>query len=166
MTKKYIDKYFGENWEDIQRVVQSNSSKCITVNITDISSEIYLICIEKKDKIHNLPGFIRILASNIYRWEKSSFNKSNKILSNEIIINELTIRTEDPEKDNYQNRLYCLEKFKMNAKPHELRFFDIFVNKNIRTIRSVAKEVGVSTRGAAVMIQDFKSKIQSYERKD
>ena len=165
MTKKQIDNYFTENWIEIQKAIKSNSTKCVTANVTDISSEIYLICIEKAEKIQNIAGFIRILASNIYRWKDSKFNQSNKILANEINIqlhNEVEILTID---EQMQNRFFCLEKYKNEAKQHELIFYDIFVNKKITTVRGISKEINITQHAASVMIREFKQKIKNHERK-
>lgn len=165
MTKQDIDIYFQTNFKDIQEVVRRNSCKQFTANITDITSDIYFICLEKKDTIKNLAGFIRIVASNINRWEKSSHNKQNRSIANEIQLKDIEIEDEKDDKDEIiQNRMYYLEKYRITAEPHELIFFNIFVNRNIRTIRALSKEVGLSHRGARTMINDFKTKIQNYER--
>jgi ribosomal protein S13 len=167
LTKAEIDNYFNQNWHDIQAVVKRNSAKQITRNPSDITSDIYMVCLEKKDTIQNLAGFIRIVASNIHRWERSSHNKQNKAIANDIEIKDIEIQEEKSDLDEViQNRLFYLEKYKLAADPHELIFFDIFVNRNIRTIRALSKEVGLSHRGARTMINDFKQKIQNYERQE
>ena len=167
MTKAEIDRYFQENWRDIQNVVKNNASKCATKNTTDITSDIYLICMDKKETINNLPAYIRILASNIYRWNVSSFNRKNRSTANEIEYNGIeVIEEKDREDELMQSRLFYIEKYRLEAEPHELIFFDIFVNKNIRTVRGLSKEVGVTHRGAMKLIKDFKSKIQNYERQE
>lgn len=164
MTKQEIDKYFQANWNDIQNVVKNNATKCATKNTTDISSDIYLICVEKAERIENLPGFIRILASNLYRWERSSFNAENRVIAHNEMI-EATYSIDSDDEDVIQERLFMLEKYRLNAEPHELIFYDIYVNRNIRSVRKISKAIGVSGHGARVLVKDFKQKIKGYERK-
>lgn len=165
MTKYEIDKYFKDNWNEIQHVVKSNSKKCKTKNITDITTEIYLICIEKADKIKTLPGFIRIVASNIYRWSNSDFNKKNRVLVNDYNLIDTYIEDYNKDDEKYQNRLYALEMYKNNANKIEQRFLEVYINKEIRTIRPLEKHLGLTRRGAIIMIKDFKLKMKEYERK-
>ena len=165
MTKKEIDDYFTANWKDIQKAIKTNAPKCATVNHTDISSDIYLICVEKADRINNLSGFIRILASNIYRWESSPFNRINRIESN-TMTNFDTYIDEPTECDEmHQSRLYALQAYQMNALPHELIFYDLYINKGVRSVRGLEKHLNTTFRGAQMLIKDFKLKIKEYERK-
>jgi hypothetical protein len=165
LTKNDIDSYFTSNWKEIQIVVKQNAPKCATKNPTDITSDIYLICVEKSSKIKSLAGFIRILASNIYRWQKSDFNINNKIFANEIEFNT-TYDDNDIEDEIFQNRLFALEKYKLNAKTHEKIFLETYIDKNIRTVRGIEQELGVSFHGAYTLIKDFKLKIKEYERQE
>jgi len=164
LTKKEIDKYFQDNWQEIQNVVKNNATKCATKNAMDISSDIYLVCVEKADRIKNLPGFIRILASNLYRWERSSFNAENRIIAHNEIIEATYSKDEDVE-DVIQERLFMIEKYKLNAEPHELIFFDMYVNREIRSVRKISKVLNISGHGARVLVKDFKQKIKGYEGK-
>ena len=166
MTKEQVDTYFIENWQSIKSAIKDNAPKCATKNSTDISSDIYLICIEKAAKIENISGFIRILASNIYRWERSSFNEENRIQSNTTEFP--TMYTEDnSEADEVnQNRLYALEMYRRNAEPHELRFYDVYMNKGITSVRGLVKHLNVTFRGAVILINDFKKKVKEYERQE
>jgi hypothetical protein len=163
LTKREIDKYFQANWQDIQNVVKNNANKCATKNITDISSDIYLVCIEKANRITNLPGFIRILASNLYRWQRSSFNAENRVTAHNEVM-DATYNDEQDAEDVIQERLFMLEKYRLNAEPHELIFYDIYVNRNIRSVRKISNAIGVTGHGARVLVNDFKQKIKSYER--
>jgi len=121
--------------------------------------------IDKADRITNLNGFIRILASNIYRWENSSFNKNNKIVSNEIAFNDIYDDSDAITDEIYQQRMYALELYKLNAKPSQLRFIDLYFNKKIRTVEALKQELNISHRGAWTLIKDFKFKLKEYERK-
>lgn len=165
MTKQEIDEYFTRNFKDIQEVVKRNAPKCITANQTDITSDIYLACIEKADRINNLAGFIRIVASNIYRWDESLFNIDNKVFANETPIQDTYLYEECKDDELYQQRIYALELYKINALPHELRFYDFYINKKIQTVRGIQENVGVSFHGAYTLIKDFKLKMKEYERK-
>lgn len=140
MTKEQIDKFFNDHFRDIQRVVKENAPKCATANKTDITSDIYLICLEKADKIKTLDGFcfIRMLASNIYRWGESRFNEENRTHANETDFSSIYINDEDIQIDELvQERLFAIELYRLNAKPSELKFLDIYVNEGIRTVRGV-----------------------------
>lgn len=165
MTKEEIDKYFTKHFEEIQQVVRKNAPKCVTSNQIDITSDIYLVCLEKAGKIKNLAGFIRILASNIYRWDESLFNIENKVFANEIQISDTYTENECKDDEIYQRRMYALELYKLNAKPHELRFYEFYIEKRVQTVRGIQEQVGVSFHGAYTLIKDFKLKMKEYERK-
>jgi len=163
VTKNEVDEYFNTNWQTIKAIVKANSSKCATVNREDITSDIYLVCVEKAETINNINGFIRILASNIYRWERSDFNVNNRIFANET--QSIDTYNEDTFSDEtYQQRMYALEMYKRNAEPHELRFLDIYINEKITTVRGLEKHLGVSFHGAVTILKDFKLKLKDYER--
>lgn len=164
MTKHEIDDYFSQNWEEIKTIVKNNSAKRATINNVDITTDIYLVCVEKAEGIKSLPAFIRILASNIYRWERSDFNTENKVLAGEFDFNGICEEESYREEEKFQNRVFAIERYKANAEPHELRLFDIFCNKGVRTVRGIEKHLGVSFHGANVMIKDFKFKLREYER--
>ena len=163
MTKSEVDNYFSENWNEIERIIQSNMSHCATENKVNIASDLYLICLDKRNEIKNIDSFIRILARNTYSWTRSKFNMENKALANEYQIND-TYTESDTDEDVYQNRLFAIEKYLQNAEPHERILFDIYFNQNITTIRGLVKRLGVSFHGANVMLKEFKQKIKSYER--
>jgi hypothetical protein len=165
VNKAEIDRYFTDNWQLIQSIIKTTAPKCVTINNEDITSDIYLICIDKADRITNLNGFIRILASNIYRWERSEFNKNNKIVSNEIAFNDIYDDSDAITDEIYQQRMYALELYKLNAKPSQLRFIDLYFNKKIRTVEALKQELNISHRGAWTLIKDFKFKLKEYERK-
>jgi hypothetical protein len=165
MTKTDIDSYFTENWAAIQKAVKDNAHKCYTANADDITSDIYLICIEKAPKIKNLGGFIRILASNIYRWEKSDFNKNNVTFANNVNFDD-TLSTEDDEEHKYQRRVYALEMYRRNAEPHEKRFLEIYFDHGITTVRGLQEHLNVSYHGAVTILKDFKLKLRDYEREE
>ena len=163
MTKIQIDEYFTTNWTEIKSIVKSTSNKSATKNIEDITSEIYLICIEKSSSIVNIAGFIRILASNIYRWHNSEFNIFNKILANEnefshTYIEECTIEIAN------QRKLFAIEKYRASAETHEKILLDLYETKGIRTVRAVKEHLQISHHGANILIKEFKQKIIDYER--
>ena len=169
MNKEQIDDYFTNNWLEIQAVVKANSSKCATINQEDISTEIYLTCISRAAKIPNersLGGFIRMASSNTYKWNNSEFNINNKILANETINDNIYMEEDEVNDSHYQNRLYAIELYKINAEPHELRFIDLYLNKKITTVRGLAKYLKVSHHGAYTLIKDFKIKLKEYERQN
>jgi hypothetical protein len=165
MTKEQVDRHFQENWKAIQAAIRDNAPKCATANRTDITSDIYLICIEKANKIENISGYIRILASNIYRWERSSFNEQNRIISNTIEFPTMYSEDNTEADEVSQNRLFALEMYKKNAEPHELVFYDVYMNKGITSVRGLVKHLDVTFRGAIILINDFKRKVKDYERK-
>ena len=57
VNKEEVDKYFTDNWQLIQSIIKTTAPKCVTINNEDITSDIYLICIDKADRITNLNGF-------------------------------------------------------------------------------------------------------------
>ena len=165
MNKEQIDKYFTDNWQDIQSVVKRNAPKCSTINRDDISTDIYLICIEKAEKIENLPAFIRIVSSNIYRWSNSDFNKENKILATDLEDFDTYIQEDnDFSDDRIQDLEYRLEKYLLEATLSEKVFYQIYVNEGIRSERKLEKRLGVSRHGARTLVSDFKEKLKGYER--
>jgi hypothetical protein len=167
VNKEEIDLYFTNNWQEIKAVVKANSAKCNTINRIDIATDIYLICINRAAKIPNersLGGFIRMVSANTYKWNNSEFNKKNKILANDLLNCDIYIEDEFELDEQYQNRLYAIEMYRLNAEPHELRFLDIYINKGITTIRPLQKHLGISFRGAYTILTDFKRKLKEYER--
>lgn len=168
MTKKEIDEYFTNNYSLIVEYIDSNKHKCLTVNDEIIITQIYIEAIKSKERINNLPAWIRITSSNIYKWKNSEFNKQNKVDSNNLA-NSYTLdesHNENETEINIQNLEFALKKYYLNAKPSERIFFDSYVNKGIRSIRKVQKHFGVTFRGAQVMINDFKTKIKEYAREE
>lgn len=164
MTKEEIDKYFTDNWNDIQKIVKSNSLKCATINALDITSEIYLICIDKATRITNLSGFIRILSSNIYRWEKSNFNKENGVFHEEINFNDIYTEGLDVSEEIYQERMYQLALYFSNASPSERAFYDLYVNQGVTTYQGIQEKLDITYYAARILINEFKQKVKSYER--
>jgi hypothetical protein len=162
VTKQEIDTYFSDNWQSIKRVIQNNGSKCSTANRESIASEIYLICVDKAEKITNIDGFVRILASNIYRWNRSKFNLENKIFSSELEVKDEPMNEEYSEVD-FQNRMYAIEKYRLHAKPSEKILLNLYMTET-PTVRGLQRNLGISFHGAVVMIKEFKEKIKSYER--
>jgi hypothetical protein len=161
MTKCELDKFFIKNDKQITAIIKSNCTKSITTNVCDIKSDIYLICLEKKHNINDLMSYIRIVASNIYRWSNSDYNKKNRLISDNSEVSD-TI-SEDIDEMRLQQLTFLLEKYKLNAKPHELIFYDAYVVRGVRSIRKIAKEFNISRHGAQILINDFKQKIKSYE---
>jgi hypothetical protein len=167
VNKEEIDLYFQTNWNEIQSVVKVNSSKCATINVSDITTEIYLTCINRAAKIPNersLGGFIRMVSSNTYKWNNSEFNINNKILANELLNDNIYMEDDEVNDSHYQNRLYAIEMYRLNAEPHELRFLDIYLVKKITTVRGLVKHLNISHHGAYTIIKDFKRKLKEYER--
>jgi hypothetical protein len=163
MTKEEVDVYFAENWLEIEQIVKTNMSHCATENKVNIASDLYLICLDKRDEINCISSFIRILARNTYKWKRSKFNIENQSLANENEVTDTYI-DEDTSEDVYQNRLFAIEKYYANAQPHERILYDIYFNQNITTIRGLVKHLNISFHGANVMLKEFKQKIKSYER--
>jgi hypothetical protein len=163
VNKETIDKFFTVNDSEIESVIAANMSKCKSPNRESIKTDLYLICIEKKHIIKDLSlSWIKHLAATEYRWKNSQSNKINTIFANE---HELSA---DIESDEYcedeQNLEFSLAKYLLQAKPSEKLFYDLYVNKGIRTVRGVAKYLNISHRSAWTIINDFKTKIKSYER--
>jgi len=167
VTKNELDTYFTINWNDIEGIIKRNEPKAVTKNSMSVASEIYTICVNRLDKLdkHNLLGFIGVTASNMYRWKNSSFNRQNVCTANDYEI-PIDYHNEETERDQDQiQRLnYALEKYYLNALPHEKKLYDLFVNQEVRSIRELKKRTGVTFRGSIVLLNEFKQKIKQYER--
>jgi len=163
MTKKEVDIYFIQNERDIIDDVYRNMPKSYTVNKENIIGYIYELCVEKCSKIQDIEYFIKIAASNIYKWKNSQFNKENLVRSKENVFSYTYIKEED-EYDYLTAQLmeYALAKYKLNATPSEKVFYDIYVEQNKRTIKDVMNYTNVSYRGARALIEEFKNKIKKY----
>lgn len=167
MTKEELDTFFTTNWNEIQTVINANASKKITVNNTSIASDVYSICLRKLPTLNdkNLIAFIGIVSANQYKWKNSNFNRINKCCVNDIPIPEEVDEDEYEQPDEQIQRLnYALNKYLINAEPHEKIFYNIYVVEGVRSLRDIQKRTGVTFRGAQRLVNDFKLKIKQYER--
>ena len=140
-------------------------SKRKSPNRESIKTDLYLLCIEKMDIIKDLSlNWIKHLAATEYRWKNSKSNRNNVIFANEIELANVDIEDE-PYDDNFQEFEYLLHNYLIYAKPSERIFYDIYVNKGIRTVREVAKYLSISNHAAYILIKDFKFKIRNHEWK-
>jgi hypothetical protein len=162
VNKEEVDKYFTDNWSDIQSIVKANSNKCVTKNQIDITSYIYEVCISKAATINNIRSFICLVAANIYRHKNSQFNRENRIL----VENDEFIDTYNEEGyvDVNENRSYALKKYYLNGEPHEQRLYELYVIEGVTTIDGMRKRLGVTYYAAQILINEFKQKIKNYER--
>lgn len=171
MTKKEVDKYFTENFSTIQKKVNQFKNLCATKNKVDITTDVYLLCVDKCHKIEKdkIDAFISSSIYNIYKHSASSLNyKTNKVFANNIDLNSINIVDDDFDSLDVkiQNMEYLFQKYLNDAKPSEKIFFDIYVKENIRSVRKLKKRLKVSHYGAWILINDFKNKLKSYEGKE
>jgi hypothetical protein len=163
LSKVEIDTFFTTHDKQIDVIISTNKHKCNLPNVESIKTDLYLICIEKKHIIKDLSlSWIKHLANTEYRWKNSQSNRINTIFANE---HELSANIESDEYcEDEQNLEFALAKYLLQAKPSEKLFYDLYVNKGIRTVRGVAKYLNISHRSAWTIINDFKTKIKNYER--
>ena len=167
MTKKEIDSYFTANIEQITEAINKHRNKCATANAIDITTDIYLLCVDRANKItiDKIDSFIGSVARYIYKYPNSSLNyKDNKVFAND---NQYPPIYEEDGLGldvEIQNMEYIFEKYLTEAKPSEKLFFDLYVNQGVRSVRKVKERLNISHHGAWVLINDFKSKMKEYER--
>lgn len=166
MTKLEVDEYFTNNWSEIVTIVKGNSTKCATVNPLDITSDIYELCVLKAEGIRNIKSYISIVASNIYRWQNSEFNIKNYIKESNSFDFSTLIEDDSNDEELHQQRNYALELYKLNATHLEKRFLEIYIDEDKRSIRKVQEYLGISFRGANILITDLKTKLKEYEWKE
>jgi len=166
MHKAQIDRFFSENWHEIERVILNNAFKSKTKNICSVASDVYVICLERKKdlKKENILGFIGVTASNLYSWDNGNHNITNRSICNDIPIPDIYIQEEESNEEEMQRLNYALRKYYVNAEPHEKIFFNIYVYEGIRSIRPLIKRLDITFRGANILINDFKQKVKQYER--
>lgn len=163
-TKSEIDKFFIAYDNQIEEIINASKNNCNLPNKENIKTDLYLLCVEKKESISNLNlNWIKYLAATEYRWVRSKSNKINAIFANEIEVSNLDIECEEYEEPS-RDLDYLSAKYLVNAKPSEKLFYDLYVTKGVRTVRGVSKQLNISHRSAWVLIKEFKSKIKSYER--
>jgi len=169
VTKEQIDAYFSTNYEKITDTISKHRTKCVTSNVVDITTDIYLICVDRCHKIteDKILSFIGSVSKNIYSYPNSQLNyKTNKVFANDI---DFCYIYEEDDHDSLdvqiQNMEYVFEKYLLEAKPSERLFFDLYVNQGVRSVRSVRDRLNISHYGAWVLINEFKQKIKEYERK-
>jgi hypothetical protein len=166
VTKEQIDIFFTRNDTEIESIIAANMAKSPNPNRESIKTDLYLLCIEKMDIITDLSlNWIKHLAATEYRWKNSKSNRINVIFANEIELSNVD-KEDEPYTDDLQEFEYCLHNYLINAKPSERIFYDIYVNKGIRTVRAVSKHLHISHHAAYVLIKEFKSKIRNHERKE
>jgi hypothetical protein len=168
VTKEEIDSYFTSNIQKITDIIKQHRSKCATANVIDITTDIYLLCVEKADIIQEskIDNFIGSASLILYKYSTSPFNyKTNKVFANEIehdyIYEEESIGLDI----QIQNMEYLFQKYLIDARPSEVLFFDLYVNQGIRSVRKIKEKLNISHYGAYTLINDFKQKIKEYERK-
>jgi hypothetical protein len=167
VTKEEIDSYFTSNIEKITDIIKKHRSKCATANVIDITTDIYLLCVEKAETIQEskIDNFIGSASLILYKYSTSPFNyKINKVFANEIehdyIYEEGSIGLDI----QIQNMEYLFQKYLIDARPSEVLFFDLYVKQGIRSVRKIKEKLNISHYGAYTLINDFKHKIKEYER--
>lgn len=164
VQKSQIDRFFTKYDREITSIIESAASKSKAPNKENIKTELYLLCVEKREIITNLNlNWIKFLAATEYRWTQSKTNKNLTIFANEIDVNELNL-IDDEYEENASEYEFAIAKYLLHAKPSERIFFELFAKKGIRTVRGVSKELNISHRSAWVLLKDFKTKIKSYVR--
>lgn len=167
VTKQEIDNYFTANIKQITDIIKQHRSKCATANVIDITTDIYLLCVEKADTIQEskINNFIGSAALILYKYSTSPFNyKTNKVFANEIEHDYIYEEGGIGLDVQIQNMEYLFQKYLMNARPSEVLFFDLYVNQGIRSVRKIKEKLNISHYGAYTLINDFKQKIKEYER--
>lgn len=167
MTKRQIDNYFTLHSDRIANAIQ-RCNKATTRNKHDITSDVYLICLERAQQLEvdKIDQFIRGVIYNTYNLHNSQYNRLNKSIANDNLIHDIPANDDKTEsvEVQYQNLEYLFTKYLQNCTTSERYFYELYVNKNIRSVRKVAKKLNISHYGAYVLINDFKAKIKSYER--
>lgn len=169
MSKEEIDLFFIENEGFINEVINNNKSKQVTVNRDNVLTLLYFACLKSGVKTsEELKGYIIVFVCNEYRWYNSRLNTSNRISHKQEEPEDFLYIEDDFDCDKEikkQNRLFALEKYLLNAKPSERKLYNLYVKRGINSVRKLAKHLGVTNHAAYVMINEFKSKVKSYERK-
>lgn len=167
MTKQEIDSYFTANIKQITEAINKHRTKCVTANVIDITTDIYLICVDSASRIkpNKLEQFIGSVARNIYKFSNSSLNyKDNRVFANDNQYPPIYEEEEIGLDVQIQNMEYVFAKYLAEAKPSEKYFFDLYVNQGVRSVRKIRDRLNISHHGAWVLINDFKSKMKEYER--
>lgn len=168
MTKEQIDNYFTSHIQKITDIIKQHRSKCATANVIDITTDIYLLCVDKADTIQEskIDNFIGSAALILYKYSTSPFNyKINKVFANEIEHDYIYEEGGIGLDVQIQNMEYLFQKYLNDAKPSEILFFDLYVTQGIRSVRKIKEQLNISHYGAYTLINDFKHKIKQYERK-
>ena len=169
VTKKQIDAYFSANYENISDTIRKHRSKCATANVVDITTDIYLICVDRCHKIteDKIMSFIGSVALNLYKYSTSPLNyKTNRVFANDIDFCYIYEEEDEESLDvQVQNMEYVFEKYLSEAKPSERLFFDLYINQGVRSVRKIKERLNISHYGAWVLITEFKTKMKDYERK-
>ena len=164
VTKEEIDIFFTKHDSAIEFIISTTKNKCKSPNKESIKSELYLLCVDKAESIKELSlNWIKYLAATEYRWSNSQTNRINAIFAGDIQANELQIKEEEYQEEVLELD-YLLQKYLQKAKPSEKLFFDLYVNKGVRSVRKVKEALKISHQSAWILINDFKTKIKSYER--
>lgn len=169
VTKKEIDNYFSTNYGRVKALINEHRHRCVTANVVDITTDIYLLCVDRANKltIEKIEAFIGTVAKNIYSYPNSQLNyKQNKIVANDYDFSYIYEEEDETSLEvEIQNMEYLFHKYLSEAKLSEKLFFNLYVNEGVRSVRKVRDRLNISHHGAWVLINDFKHKIQEYERK-
>ena len=163
-TKSEIDQFFTQHDKQIEAIINASKSNCKLPNKENIKTDLYLLCVEKRESISDLNlNWIKYLAATEYRWTRSKSNQINSIFASETEAANLDIECEEYQEPS-RDWDFLSAKYLVNAKPSEKIFFNLYVSQGIRTVRGVSKKLSISHRSAWVLIREFKKKMKSYER--
>lgn len=139
----------------------------VTKNKVSVLSDVYIACLNNVDKIERtkIESYINSCIINTYKLSRSSYNMSNRIIADNSDYTFTDHVEETATIDiQIQNMEYLFSRYLLDAKPSDKIFFDLYVNKGIRSVRKISKKLNISHYGAYVLINEFKSKLKSYER--
>ena len=167
MNKTEIDTFFQKNHREINAVICRFQSLSRTKTNTSVLSDIYLECLNKHNA--SMP-LIQSLACNMYRFSRSKHNKQNRclihgdVVSIEEVSHILTI-PDEVYVDSFQEFEYICGEYLLRCSNSDRIFFDIYVNKGIRTVREVAAYLNITHYAAHELIKTFKFELMNGKAK-
>lgn len=177
-NKKEIDTFFNKNYEKLLSDTIGWVNYCDEANASaeDYISESYIYAIKNMEKFGgeeiDIKNYVyRFIIDNV-RWTNSAVNRTagNQIKNKKNIYVEYNdeicgeIESDDffsIEEENEKNlRLASIEIYNQGASKEDKIVLDVFINKNKRTVRTLAKHLNIKHTQSWVKICEMKSEIK------
>ena len=170
MNKLLIDLYFTTNYKIIERTIKSKLWKNGNYNVIgydNLMSNLYLYIISKQELLTTrtvLESYIFKYISNESYWT-NGFNYKEERLVDKIDVDTIDVVDYNDSIEaeiQYNNYRFILASFKQSLINQDAVLYDLYINRGIRTCKSLGLHLGISKSSASILMKDFRIKMKDY----